>query len=261
MKRFIEKIDKYHLEDIKNKNHPAVYFKQPDYHLFIFRLPKQKDKNIIAISYPFIVIESKYFVYDRELNDFVEFLTVNEFHTFLDKLINDVLVTSHRFHIEIEKLEEKLYSGLRVHSFSAIWFTHKKNLIVFDRILLGSNDVMESFLENFSSKNFDLKNGFEDIGEHLQRAQRSSNHALEKLDAIYNFHQNIANEKMNQTIYLLTILSGIFLPLNLIVGFFGINTTSLPFTTQSGGSYSVLILLGVVFITSSLLLFYFKIKK
>ena len=44
---------------------------------------------------------------------------------------------------------------------------------------------------------------------------------------------------MNRTIYLLTILSGIFLPLNLIVGYFGINTQGLPFAHLPNGSFIV----------------------
>jgi magnesium transporter len=58
---------------------------------------------------------------------------------------------------------------------------------------------------------------------------------------------------MNNTIYTLTLLSAIFLPLNLIVGFFGMNTTSLPFTVGDGGTYSVITLLITTAILSSVL--------
>ena len=48
---------------------------------------------------------------------------------------------------------------------------------------------------------------------------------------------------MNRIVYILTLLSGIFLPLNLIVGFFGMNTTSLPFTQTQGSTFNVILLL------------------
>lgn len=49
---------------------------------------------------------------------------------------------------------------------------------------------------------------------------------------------------MNRIVYILTLLSGIFLPLNLVVGFFGMNTSSLPFTQgYGGGTYSVVMIL------------------
>jgi magnesium transporter len=39
---------------------------------------------------------------------------------------------------------------------------------------------------------------------------------------------------MNRSIYILTIISVIFLPLNLVVGFFGMNTGGLPFQHAMG---------------------------
>jgi magnesium transporter len=48
---------------------------------------------------------------------------------------------------------------------------------------------------------------------------------------------------MNRIIYILTIISAIFLPLNLVVGFFGMNTTSLPFTKHAGGTYNVVLIM------------------
>ncbi len=53
---------------------------------------------------------------------------------------------------------------------------------------------------------------------------------------------------MNSNIYALTILSGIFLPLNLIVGFFGINTEGLFFSGNPSGTMYVIYILVSVFI-------------
>ena len=48
---------------------------------------------------------------------------------------------------------------------------------------------------------------------------------------------------MNRLIYLLTIISAIFLPLNLLVGFFGMNTSDLPFAQGDGGTYKAIALM------------------
>lgn len=48
-----------------------------------------------------------------------------------------------------------------------------------------------------------------------------------RIDDIYQYIQGIKNDKINANIYILTILSAIFLPLNLITGFFGMNTNGL----------------------------------
>jgi magnesium transporter len=60
---------------------------------------------------------------------------------------------------------------------------------------------------------------------------------------------------MNRSIYLLTIVSAVFLPLNLVVGFFGMNTGSLPFTAD-GGTYAVVMILSSISLISGLFLLY-----
>jgi len=84
---------------------------------------------------------------------------------------------------------------------------------------------------------------------------------LEKLDALKTFNITKNNEQMNQTIYILTLLSGVFLPLNLIVGFFGMNTTSLPFTVGEGGTYYVVTLLLSMGLIASFVTFIYKKGK
>lgn len=48
-----------------------------------------------------------------------------------------------------------------------------------------------------------------------------------ELDDIYAHIQRVKNDKINRNIYILTLLSALFLPLNLITGFFGMNTNGM----------------------------------
>jgi magnesium transporter len=80
-----------------------------------------------------------------------------------------------------------------------------------------------------------------DLHEHLERTLSSAKLQLSKLDYLYNFHHAQTNERMNHLIYILTIISAIFLPLNLVVGFFGMNTSGLPFSDGASGTNSVAI--------------------
>ncbi|BCX79453.1 CorA family divalent cation transporter [Campylobacter sp. 19-13652] len=68
-----------------------------------------------------------------------------------------------------------------------------------------------------------------------------------RIDDIYQYIQSIKNDKINANIYLLTVLSAIFLPLNLITGFFGMNTTGLYLGELKNGTNIVsALILGVV---------------
>ena len=70
---------------------------------------------------------------------------------------------------------------------------------------------------------------------------------------------------MNKNIYYLTLLSGVFLPLTLVSGFFGMNTGGLPFTEDADGTLKVviisLILEVVVFLPFIFLNFKQKIRR
>jgi Mg2+ and Co2+ transporter CorA len=63
---------------------------------------------------------------------------------------------------------------------------------------------------------------------------------------------------MNSTIYTLTIISAIFLPLNLLVGFFGMNTQGMFLSENINGTFIITTLLFIMFIV---LILYFKFKK
>ncbi len=84
---------------------------------------------------------------------------------------------------------------------------------------------------------------------------------MKKLDNLYNFYKAKIDERMNKNIYYLTILSGIFLPLTLLTGFFGMNTGGLPFTENENGTLYVVIISIILEVIFLLPLFYSKIKE
>ena len=59
---------------------------------------------------------------------------------------------------------------------------------------------------------------------------------------LYEFYKTKQDEKMNHIMFILTIVSAIFLPLTLVTGFFGMNTGGLPFVNDSNGTIKVVML-------------------
>ncbi len=83
-----------------------------------------------------------------------------------------------------------------------------------------------------------------------------------RIDDIYTFIQSIKNDKINQNIYILTMISAVMLPLNLITGFFGMNTQGLPFNeTKNATIIVVSIMLGVILCCVIFLFWYTNKKK
>jgi magnesium transporter len=71
-----------------------------------------------------------------------------------------------------------------------------------------------------------------------------------RLDSLHHYYDSIKQERLNKTIFTLTIISAVFLPMNLLVGFFGMNTQGLFFSEDPLGTMNVIYLLvGISFLT------------
>ena len=255
------KIDPFHLEDIKNEHHPSIFTKSDGYDLFILRTAIQEKGRIVPISNAFIFTEESYYYFDKNESKFINLKDTQSLHKMLDKKIDTMLKITTDFFNTLESIEDKFYEDGNIQGFNRVWFSYKNELIKLNRILFKDIEALKGFITSYKKEDDFLETNFSDLLEHLERSHRNSSHALEKLDTLYNLYITNSNERMNQTIYFLTLLSAIFLPLNLMVGFFGMNTTSMPFTKAEGGTYSVVMLLAAFALISSILALFLKKRK
>lgn len=228
-------LHKLHYEDVQNIDHPSVFMVEKEYGLLIVRLPKI-EKEFMVTSYVFVIHNNHSYYYERQTNKFVNLgFGFEGLYKMLDEEVDSVIDLLASIHENIVQSEEMLYINSS-NDFLRSWFEQKKELIRIHRLTLKCTEILYSFLNYYKSdKNF-LHNEFEDIIEHLDRSERSSQSGLLKLDQIYSFYSVRTGERMNQSIYYLTIISAIFLPLNLAVGFFGMNTGGLPFAEVQHGT-------------------------
>ncbi|TNE99708.1 MAG: hypothetical protein EP326_07650, partial [Deltaproteobacteria bacterium] len=195
--------------------------------------------------------QKKLFLYQKESGSFVHF--TEDLVKFFDVLeeIYDSNQTILNFYIgEIDKQEDVLYERSASAAFMDNWFDLKKDISRIDRYF-GRQLIAYKDMVKWMNKH---KSGFEayalsfvhDIQFSLSNAQGG----LTRLDNLHHYYSSIKNDKLNRNIYLLTILSGVFLPLNLIVGFFGMNTEGLFFKENPHGTlYVVYTLSGILFLS------------
>lgn len=237
-------LDNFHIKDVKNELHPSVFFKDNEYDLFILRLPTADDNEPIEYkSFAFVITEQSYFYYDKKKDEFFDLENMHEFYKFIDNQINNTMKLTSSLATKVSDLEELVYEANTKNNFNTVWFSYKNDLIRINRVLYKAIEAIEDIMYRYKNEDDYLERNFEDLREHLQRAYRNVGHNLEKLDTIFSFYQTQVNEQSNKIVYILTLLSGIFLPLNFIVGFFGMNTTSLPFTSGDNGTVSVITIL------------------
>jgi magnesium transporter len=255
-----EIIDDLHLEDLRNEEHPSIFDENEKYDILIVRLPVI-DNKLENKSIGFVITEDSSFIYDISDNKFKELGGRFEGpYKIIDKMVDKLLKSFVKYNDLIADMEEALYENKATDSFMTDWLWLKHDILRIERVLMRSSFVMNEVFEYYAEvDNFPI-NHYMDLHEHLERTLRSASLQLSKLDYLYNFHNARTNEKMNRFIYILTILSAIFLPLNLLVGFFGMNTSGLPFTQGNIGTFNVgLVMASLLF--GSIIATYFIQKR
>lgn len=227
-----------HLEDILNPLHPSALLFEDDYNLFIVRLPLFLEEFSV-ISYPFVLHKEQNYFYDRDNEIYISLgEDFSALYKQLDKVTDKVVEMLFNAHEDIELCEENFHLS-KSKNFLHEWHFKKKEMLYIHRLVTQAVRVMSSFITSYQNEPEFLYNEFHDILEHLERSERSAVSALSKLDQIYKFYAISTSEKTNQSIFYLTILSAVFLPLNLITGFFGMNTGGLLFAEHPNGTFIV----------------------
>ncbi len=254
-------IDFYLQEDIKNPKHPSIFNSADEYSVLILRLPKVVKKDILITSYAFLIKENNSYLYDRDKNEFKNIGTLKDIQDFLDKKIDVILKDIQRYHYKIDKMEDLLYEKLPK-NFLNNWLEYKKVGSLFQRLMFHANIAIEMFINKYKKHKDFEKFAYADIADNIKRIYHLSKAMIEKLDYLYDFYKSKVDEKMNKNVYYLTIISGIFLPLTLMTGFFGMNTGGLPYTNDPNGTIKVVFIslfLEIVFLVPFIILN--KIKK
>ena len=243
-------IHELHLKDIKNPIHPSLYETSDAYQVLIIRLPElwEGRANILSLraseawetkgryySYSFLLTVSEIYYFDKKTTSF-ELLSggLNDLYRFLDEKIDGLMDDLDMAQDKIAFMEEGFFKDSGAISMQR-WHALKKELSRTERVIIKAIDTLQAFIAKMDKQ--ELHDEFNDLHEHLERSLRNTLAANSQLDDLYRYYNLRSNDRMNRSIYILTIVSVIFLPLNLAVGFFGMNTGGLPFQDANNGTF------------------------
>ena len=177
-------------------------------------------------------------------------ITVNDFILDVSRSLVYARDLLESYSLQIEILEDQLFDRKTSADILGNWFRFKKDLSALDRTFARNAIVLRQCLEDKKNAAFDkTEEEILSLITHMNSDKRKSQGELSKLEMMYSFYTSLKSDKLNQNIYVLAFISGVFLPLNLVVGFFGMNTTGMFFAEKSQGTILVLGLLIGVFIT------------
>ncbi len=255
IEQFVKSIHYHHSKDIHNKEHSSYFFKTTHYTLLLTRFFALKNDALDGITTPYIISDAIILKYNRKEN---RYEIMEKGHESIQESIDQELAKSEKLVMqyieEVDQLEDELYMRKLSPIFLDVWFDLKKDITRIERILERVYETLKLYTKYHETLESFPHEGFINIIEHIKRYQRLAALNSNKLDTLYNYYNSLKSDKMNNNIYALTILSGIFLPLNLIVGFFGMNTEGLYFSGNPNGTFHVvLILLSLFFVFVALI--------
>lgn len=219
-----------------------------DYKILLLRRMDFLHERLEFRSEAFLLKEKEVFYFDRDKMDFWQLGGgYAELVGLLDKYYrnNQKIITAYSG--QIEALEDDLFDRNITRTFMDLWFDLKKDLSKLENYYYRNGIVYHEFLRKSQSLFGELQDEFKDIEDGIQFQTSNINTLKSRLDGVHHYYDSIKSDRLNKTLLTLTVISGVFLPLNLIVGFFGMNTPGLFFSRDETGTEKVVLLLAGVF--------------
>jgi magnesium transporter len=178
----------------------------------------------------------------------------------LDWLIDSCLPMLDHIAEKIEKIESQVFQGKEKEMLSEISIA-KKDLIDFCRAIKPQRSVLE-ILGKKSPRLFnqELKPAAQEVIGSCIRVWNVLENHRELINSIEQTNNSLLSYKLSDIMKFLTVVSFITFPLSVIVGFFGMNVfDNIPFIREN--PYTWLIILVVMFASTSIMIIYFRKKK
>lgn len=173
-------------------------------------------------------------------------------------IIKDYQIVLERIAQEIEKLESRVMDEANSHNHSSDILHYRKELLQRERHYEQVVDILDDILEDnnefYSEKE---KKRFSILRD---RMQRMDSHVISLLDYVIEIresYQSALDIKQNKLMGVFTVISTIFLPLTLLVGWYGMNFQMPEFNSRF--SYPIVIVVSILIVVFCIC--FFKKKK
>ena len=178
-------------------------------------------------------------------------------YDFLDQIIKDDLRIMENYDVELDRIEQKILSekeNIPLSRVNEIRSDIRYLRIHYEQLM----DLGQEFTENennfFKQENLRYFRLFLDRMARLHDTSTSLRDYTMQLRDLYKTHLDI---KQNSIMTVLTVVTSIFLPLTLIVGWYGMNFKYMP-ELESRMGYPIVIGLSILIVVGNLAFFKFK---
>lgn len=163
-----------------------------------------------------------------------------------DEVIADYIHAIEEMDDELELLEDRMFIRPDTAALSHS-FTLKRSLLRLRRILSPLREVMN----RLGHEDFEVVDGkdqvyFRDVYDHLVRLHDITESLRELIASAQNTYLSAINNRMNDIMKTLTVITTLFMPITFITGFFGMNFFEPDANLQDWTAYSIFIVTLVI---------------
>lgn len=191
-------------------------------------------------------------IYKFQNEQFTPF-SLNEFKNELKTSLEKISAELNHLQNILENKENNVLKGKSSQNFFRKSFILKQKINKNLKFLTQLNEA----LNLLSSEEESLKKSLKFIIFSANTLQKHAKEILYRLDSLYTLIASLKSEKTNKNIYILSVISTIILPLNLIVGFFGMNTGGLFLAQNPYGTSIITAFIILIFVAG---IWYYKRK-
>jgi magnesium transporter len=180
---------------------------------------------------------------------------------FLCNVLQQVLLTYEPRAMQLtdllDKYEAKLFTKKKTPDLLHELYQLKRQAVVIQRMLTLSKNILDNIHSHINNKHSD-EPMLQDVHDLHMRLDVMYDHVTDSANNLLNLYINLASQKTNEVVRILTVFSVFFMPLTFIVGVYGMNFKYMPELTMRYGYPAIMFLMGAI---TALIFIWFKRKK
>ena len=145
------------------------------------------------------------------------------FYKLADDLIADFLPLAEKMDVIIDDIEDRIFIGTSQELLEKI-FVMKRSIVQLRRIIAPQREVFNKLARGDDTIiNQRERVFFRDIYDHLVRLHDITESLRDLMSSILDTYLSVINNRMNEVMKTLTVITTLFMPLSFLVSFFGMN--------------------------------------
>lgn len=140
-----------------------------------------------------------------------------------DELVAGYMPVVEQIDVAIEQLEDEVFEKPTSETLARI-FALKRALLHLRRIITPQREVLNKLArDDYAVIDIEARPFFRDVYDHLVRLHDINESLRDLVSGVLDTYLSVINNRMNEIMKTLTIITALFMPISFIAGFFGMN--------------------------------------